>query len=157
MPASFGAPDFVDPLALVARARYERDGYPHALWARLRAEAPVAYIEAPGFEPFWAITKHADVHDVASQPLRFSSARGITLRRPNTPDFQSDVLVLLDPPRHGPLRRVANPTFTPRAVRARAAVIERIAVALLDDAFDSASAGELDFVDRIAAPFPLGV
>ena len=147
----------IDPLDLVDPDRYGQRGYPHDVWAQLRAEAPVAYIEAPGFEPFWAITKHADVHDVASQPMRFSSARGITLRRPNTPDFQSDVLVLLDPPRHGPLRRVANPNFTPRAVRARAAAIERIAVALLDDAFDNASSGELDFVDRIAAPFPLGV
>ena len=147
----------IDPADLVDPARYAARGYPHDVWTQLRAEAPVACIEAPGFEPFWAITKHADVHDIASQPLKFSSARGITLRRPNTPEFVSDVLVLLDPPRHGPLRRVANATFTPRAVRARARGIDRIASALLDAAFSDAASGEIDFVERVAAPFPLGV
>ena len=33
-----------------------------------------------GYEPFWAITKHADILEIAKQPLRFSSAQGITLR-----------------------------------------------------------------------------
>ena len=65
--------------------RYARDGYPHDVWTRLRAEAPVARIEAPGYEPFWAITKHADILQIASQPLRFSSAQGITLARAEQP------------------------------------------------------------------------
>src|SRR3954453_15207410 len=119
MPASFGAPDFVDPLALVARARYERDGYPHALWARLRAEVPVARIEAPGFEPFWAVTKHADIQAISTQPLRFSSARGITLAPAGVVmGPPPEMVVMLAPPRHGPMRRVANGRFTPRTVRA---------------------------------------
>jgi len=36
----------LDPLDLVDPDRYARNGYPHALWTRLRAEAPVARIEA---------------------------------------------------------------------------------------------------------------
>ena len=147
----------IDPLELVDPARYGQRGYPHELWARMRAEAPVAYIEPPDLEPFWAITKHADVQQVAAQPLRFSSARGIMLRRPNQPDFHSDVLVVLDPPRHGPLRRVASPRFTPKAMRARRDDIERIAVDLVDDMVAGGAEGEVDFVDRIAAPFPLAV
>ena len=51
----------IDPLDLVDPARFARDGYPHHVWTRLRAEAPVAYIEPPGHAPFWAITKHADI------------------------------------------------------------------------------------------------
>ena len=147
----------IDPLELVDPARYGERGYPHELWARMRAEAPVTYIEPPDLEPFWAITKHADVQQVAAQPLRFSSARGITLRRPNQPDFHSDVLVVLDPPRHGPLRRVASPRFTPKAMRARRTDIERIAVELVEDVVAGGAEGEFDFVDRIAAPFPLVV
>jgi len=147
----------IDPLELVDPARYGQRGYPHELWARMRAEAPVTYVEPPDLEPFWAITKHADVQQVAAQPLRFSSARGITLRRPNQPDFHSDVLVVLDPPRHGPLRRVASPRFTPKAMRARRADIERIAVDLVDDMVAGGTDGEVDFVDLIAAPFPLAV
>ena len=147
----------IDPQELVDPARYGQRGYPHELWARMRAEAPVTLIESPDYEPFWAITKHADVQQVAAQPQRYSSARGITLRRPNQPDFHSDVLVVLDPPRHGPLRRVASPRFTPKAMRARRADIERIAVELVDDMVAGGTEGEVDFVDLIAAPFPLAV
>ena len=77
--------DFVDPLDLVDPERYGARGYPHEVWTRLRTEAPVARIEPPGFEPFWAITKHADVQHIAKEPFLFSSAGGITLRRAGAP------------------------------------------------------------------------
>jgi cytochrome P450 len=148
----------VDPLELVDPERYARRGYPHDVWARLRAEAPVACIQAPGYEPFWAITKHADILQIASQPQRFSSAQGITLARAGTgPIPPSEILVLLDPPKHAPMRRVASPRFTPKAVRARGADVERIALDVLDDAAPAGASGEYDFVERIAAPFPLAV
>ena len=53
----------IDPLDLVEPARFARNGYPHDVWTRLRAEAPVAFFDPPGFESFWAITKHADIAD----------------------------------------------------------------------------------------------
>ena len=141
-----------------SRRATRRDGYPHELWTRLRAEAPVAYFAPPGYEPFWAITKHADILEISKQPLRFSSAQGITLRRAGAPVMPpSEMVVMLDPPQHGPVRRVANARFTPTAVRARRDDIERIAVEILDDAAPAGAPGELDFVERIAAPFPLAV
>src|SRR5438445_5145580 len=147
--------DFVDPLDLVDAERYGKRGYPHDVWTRLRAEAPLARLEPPGFEPFWAVTKHADVQYIAKDPLRFSSAGGITLRRAGAPlPPPTEILVLQDPPKHGPMRRVANPSFTPRGVRARRDDIDAIAVQILDDALQDI---EIDFVDRIAAPFPLAV
>jgi cytochrome P450 len=71
----------------------------------------------------------------------------------------SEMVVMLDPPRHGPVRRVANGRFTPRAVRQQRPDIERIAVEILDDdaVLGPDASGELDFVERIAAQFPLGV
>lgn len=153
----------VDPRDLVDPERYARRGYPHDIWTRLRAETPVARIEAEGYEPFWAITKHADILQIASQPLRFSSAQGITLARAGArPIPPSEILVLLDPPRHAPMRRVASPRFTPKAVRARAGDVERIALDVLGDAtpapkFGEVVSGEFDFVEKIAAPFPLAV
>ena len=147
----------VDVLDLIDPARYARRGYPHDTWTRLRSEAPVAYFAPAGYEPFWAITKHADVIEVAKQPLRFSSAKGITLLRAGVVIPPSEMVVMLDPPKHGPVRRVANARFTPRAVREQRDDIERIAVEILDDAAPAGSSGELDFIDRIAAPFPLGV
>jgi cholest-4-en-3-one 26-monooxygenase len=147
----------IDPLDLVDPERYARHGYPHETWTQLRAVAPVARVEAPGYEPFWAITKHADILQIASQPLRFSSARGITLARSGAPPVPpSEILVMIDPPRHGRMRRVVNARFTPRAVRGRSDDVERIALDVLDSAASSES-GEGDFVERIAAPFPLAV
>jgi cholest-4-en-3-one 26-monooxygenase len=147
----------VDVAELVDPERYARAGYPHAAWARLRGETPVAWFEPPGLDPFWAITKHADVLEISKQPERFSSAQGITLRPAGFVLPPSEILVLLDPPEHGPMRRVANAGFTPRAVRSRRDHIERIAVGIVDDALPAGRAGELDFVERVAAPFPLGV
>lgn len=147
----------VDVLDLVDPARYARDGYPHDAWTRLRAENPVAYFEPPGLEPFWAITKHADVLEISKQPLRFSNAQGITLRPAGVVFPPSEMVVMLDPPRHGPVRRVANGRFTPRAVRGQRDDIEQIAVDILGEAAPAGGSGELDFVERIAAPFPLAV
>jgi cholest-4-en-3-one 26-monooxygenase len=147
--------DLVDPLDLVDAKRYGERGYPHDVWTRLRAEAPVARMEPPGWEPFWAITKHADIQRIAKDPVRFSSVGGITLRPAGASlPPPMDLLVLLDPPKHAPMRRIANPNFTPRGVRARRDDIDAIAVEILDSALQR---NELDFVERIAAPFPLAV
>jgi cholest-4-en-3-one 26-monooxygenase len=151
----------IDPLDLVDPERYALHGYPHATWTKLRAEAPVAFIEVQGYKPFWAVTKHADIMQVAAQPERFSSAQGITLARAGAaPVPPTDMLVMIDPPRHGRMRRVVNSRFTPRAVRARQGEVERIAGDILEGAAidaSSAAAAPDDFVTRIAAPFPLAV
>ena len=147
----------VDPIELVDPDRYARRGYPHEVWARLRAEAPVAYFSPEGYEPFWAITKHPDVMEIAKQPVCFSSAHGISLHRAGEVVPPTDLVVMLDPPRHGPMRRAANARFTPRGVRARRSDLEHIAEEIVTAAAPAGSSGELDFVERIAAPFPLAV
>lgn len=147
----------VDPLDLVDPARYARDGCPHAAWTRLRAEDPVAWVEPPGHRPFWAITRHADVVPIASQPRRFSSAHGIVLGSMSPTPIPSQMIVLLDPPRHGPVRRVASRRFTPRAVRAQHAEVERITAELLERAATAGATTECDFVERFAAPLPIAV
>jgi cholest-4-en-3-one 26-monooxygenase len=148
--------DAVDPMDLVDPARYARNGYPHHVWTRLRAEAPVAHFAPAGYRPFWAITKHADIVELASQPERFSSAHGIMLGPPQPP-VASEMVVMLDPPRHGPLRRVASRRFTPRALKAQAEAIERITVEILDRASTGGELAECDFVERIAAPLPIAI
>lgn len=148
----------IDPLDLVDPARFARRGYPHEVWTRLRAEAPVAYIEPPGHPPFWAVTKHADIVEVASQPQLFSSAQGITLDMDLSGlDVVPEMIVYLDPPRHGPMRQVANRKFLRSSVRARSGEIERIAAGIVDRASTGGEIGECDFVDAFAAPFPVAV
>ncbi len=147
-----------DPLDLVDPVRFARHGYPHEIWRRLRAEAPVAYIEPPGHPPFWAVTRHADILQVASQPELFSNARGITLDMDvGALEVASEMIVYLDPPRHGPLRQVANKRFLRSAVRARQQEIDRIAADNVDRAATGDETGACDFVETFAAPFPVAV
>ena len=101
-------PDFIDPLDLVEPARFARNGYPHDAWTRLRAEAPVAYFEPEGFEPFWAITKHADIQYAASHPMQYSNEHGLFIAPLGAPIQPSGMVVTLDPPRHGPCTWIAS-------------------------------------------------
>jgi cholest-4-en-3-one 26-monooxygenase len=156
MTSQVDVPSSIDPLDLVEPSRFARNGYPHELWATLRGEAPVVYLEPEGYVAFWAVTKHTDITDIASQPERFSSAHGLILGHPGAPAPPSEMVVMLDPPSHGPLRRVAMPRFTPRAIRSRHDEIDRIAVKVLDDLVAS-NDEEFDFVERVAAPLPIGV
>jgi len=152
-------PAGIDPLDLVDPDRYANRGYPHAVWTRLRAEAPVARFEPEGFQPFWAITKHADIAQISSQPERFSSAYGITLAPVGQPlaPLAAEMLVMLDPPRHRPVRKLASRRFTPRAVKSHRPDIERITSEVLGEAATAGATRECDFVARIAAPIPIGV
>jgi cytochrome P450 len=151
----------IDPLRLVDPALYQRDGCPHDVWAHLRAEAPVAYFEPPGYPPFWAVTKHADLIEVATQPLKFSSAKGITLDRNAEAVTEAvaglEMIVFLDPPRHGPMRQVANREFLRSAVRARFDDIGRIVTQIVDEAATGGDIAECDFVPTFAGRLPLEV
>jgi cholest-4-en-3-one 26-monooxygenase len=150
-------PTGIDPLDLVDPERFARRGYPHEAWTCLRAEAPVAYLEPAGYQPFWAITKHADITDIAAQPVRFSNEHGLILGRTGAPAQPTEMVVTLDPPRHGPLRRVGMRRLTPRAIRSRQEEIDRLAAEVLDEVVVADDAEEFDFVERIAAPLPIAV
>ena len=59
---------FTDPKAYADEKRF------HAACARLRRESPVTRVEVEGFDPFWAVTKHDDVMEIARQPDRWLNA-----------------------------------------------------------------------------------
>ena len=64
--ASLAGPELIDP------ALYAQHGYPHETFARLRSEAPVYWYEEYEL-PFWALTRRAEMVEVARQPERFAS------------------------------------------------------------------------------------
>jgi cytochrome P450 len=151
----------VDPALLVDPAHYARSGYPHPAWTRLRAESPVTRFEPPGRLPFWAVVKHADIAHVSSQPRRFANRPGILASQLRAPrearPTPPTMLITLDPPQHGPMRRLASLRFTPRALGKRRGDIERIAVEILDAAATGSGIAECDFVEQVAAPLPIAV
>ena len=150
----------IDPLDLVEPERHRRNGVPHEQLARLRAEAPVTYFEPPGFPPFWAVTKHADIVHVATRPHIFSNAKGITLDQGeeaavSMEGFES--LVMMDPPKHTKMRQVANKEFLRSAVRVRFNDIGQIARRIVDDAATGGEVVECDFVPTFAGRLPVEV
>src|SRR3546814_1432379 len=45
----------------------------HEAFTELRKTLPLGLVEAPGFDPFWLVTKHADIMEISRQPLIFSN------------------------------------------------------------------------------------
>src|SRR5215470_14948803 len=118
------APDTrdLDPatLDIATPEHYEAHGYPHREWAYLRRHAPVFWYERPNVDPFWAITKHADIIELSKQPTRFLNEPRIAVFTNEIPPPEERSLrhlLNMDPPDHGKYRHVASAHFTPRAVR----------------------------------------
>jgi cytochrome P450 len=136
---------------------FEQHGYPHAAWTWLRHHDPVHWYERPNVDPFWAITKHADIIELSKQPERFLNAPRLAvftndLQPP--PEGESRHLLNMDPPDHARYRRVTSGWFTPRAVRAMDEKVARLTREVLDDA---ATKDGGDFVQEISARITIAV
>jgi cytochrome P450 len=142
---------------------YGKNGPPHELWKRLRAESPVHACKVEGVEPFWAITRHADICFISRQPDLFLSEPGITLapaepRDEGVPGFnEMRVVINTDPPEHRDLRKVASPWFTPRALRRMDDAVDRSARELVDELAGETGEGETDLAMGMAVSHPLRI
>ena len=56
----------LDTVDITDSDRYRDHGHPWADWDLLRREAPLYWYQRPGFEPFWAIARHADIRSVSA-------------------------------------------------------------------------------------------
>ncbi len=153
-----------DGFDLVSSHAYAEKGVPHDLWTRLRAESPVHWCTPPGFPPFWAITKHADICEISKQPDAFSSAEGIAMITLDQEELVREeslggtmrVIIEMDPPEHRSIRKVASPVFTPRAVLAMDEAIRTSAREIVDRLAGETGEGECDF-NSVAAAHPLRI
>lgn len=135
-------------------------------FARLRSDYPVALAEVPGFRPFWAITRHADIMRVSKENKLFSNGATTTVLAPivsemfvhhltgGSPHLVKS-LVQMDAPEHPKYRRLTQDWFMPANLRTIEANIRRIAKASVDKMV--ATGGECDFARDIAAEYPLHV
>jgi cholest-4-en-3-one 26-monooxygenase len=136
---------------------YARGGQ-HAVFAHLRANAPVFFQRQRSGPGFWAITKYEDVRRVSKDPQTFISSGGTSTMDLENPDSASldfqmmqGTLVITDPPRHTKLRGLVNKAFTPQAVTRLEPFVRSVVVSVIDDA---EAAGECNFVTDIAARLP---
>src|SRR5436190_11526563 len=59
--------------ALLSPSAYADDAVLDAVFARLRRLSPVHWVDVPGVEPFWAVTRHADVLSVELRSQQFGT------------------------------------------------------------------------------------
>jgi cytochrome P450 len=123
-------------------------GYFEAL-AYLRAHEPVREYAAAS----WTVARYEDVRAISRDPELFCSGRGVLINDPLRHGGGIEGSVIhMDPPEHGPWRRLVTRRFTPHAVGGLEARVRSVARAVLDDI---PAGAEVDFVDAIAAPFPV--
>ncbi len=140
-----------DPHADIASHDTYVRSVPHAAFARLRREDPVAWIEGDG--GFWALTKHSDISMVSRDFTRFTAARGIRIEQMAPDELEARrTMMEFDPPEHARLRRLVQPGFTPKVVATYEAAFRILAGEVLDRVL---ALGEFDFVSEIARELPI--
>ncbi len=125
---------------------------PHPVYKRLRAEAPVYYIE-----PYdaWALSKFEDIWNASTDNDHYSCASGttsahlLTKVQPVTP-----MLNLMDPPQHTVLRSQVRKHFSPQAIRELEPTIRKLATGCLDAAMER---GRIDVMGDFASQISVKV
>ena len=131
----------------------------------LRANNPLGVAHVEGFDPFWVVTKHADILEISRNNGLFpSAARGTTLTTQageararaitGTPHLVRS-LVQMDEPDHMNYRLLTQAWFMPANIRKREDDIRVLAKQAVEQF--SALPGRCDFVKDVALHYPLRV
>lgn len=136
----------------------------HALLRDLREHDPVARVEHPDFEPFWAVTRHEDIKYISQHNAAFiNNPRTVLIQR----EFEQallakfgtrnglETLIHMDNPKHRKLRNVTRDWFKPGPIARLSGDIKAIAKQYVDKM--ESLGGECDFVKDIALLYPLRV
>ena len=131
----------------------------------LRANCPLGWAMPEGYDPFWVVTRHADILEVSRQNDLFHSAdQATTLTNKASDVFVRKVtgtphlvrsLVQMDPPDHLKYRALTQAWFMPGNVKHLEPRIREIARATVDKML--AKGPDLDFVADVALHYPLHV
>jgi cytochrome P450 len=128
------------------------EGTDGAVFRVLRDHDPLHWNDEPDGPGFWSVTRYEDVKTVASDYELFTAVEGTQIQSRRAEGEGERSIHHLDPPRHGPLRKIVVPHVRPARIRS----LESDIVAVIDGLLDGAvGAGEFDFVARIAAQLPL--
>jgi len=146
---------FTDPTAYADDERF------HAACALLRREAPVHRVEVEGFNPFWAITRHADVMEIERQHDKWLNEPRPILG-PAVSDAQQAqmgsvirTLISIDAPDHPLMRAITADWFLPKSLSRLDDRIAELAKRYVDKMVELG--GECDFMPDVATNYPLYV
>ncbi|GAA3687106.1 cytochrome P450 [Nonomuraea antimicrobica] len=126
-----------------------------AAYAPAREKSPVVRLLAPGFGPFWAVTRHAEARAVLSDPrLEINSG---SFMRPDVPEHcrpYMRTMSEMNGSEHTRLRRLVAPAFTPRKAAEFGPRIEAVVERLLDALPERTPA---DLLAGFSRPLPMEV
>ncbi len=130
------------------------DGFPHAVFERLRREEPVHWSPMATWkgEPgFWSITRADDIHAISRDWQTFSSQEGgIVVTDHGTPlELQTQMFIAMDPPRHDRIKALFQRGFTPKRINEHEEKIRAIVTRTLDRL---QGREEIELVSEIATP-----
>ena len=145
----------------VTPSAYADENHFHEACTLLRRESPVHRVEHDNFNPFWAITRHADVLGIELQNSLFLNEPRPILgdkaadQRAAEPGQLLRTLVHVDDPEHRMLRGVTSDWFLPKSL---ARLEERLATLARHSVDHMMSLGNsCDFARDVAMPLPLNV
>ena len=144
--------DQVDLADLGTFERNEAWGMFHTL----RHEAPVHWNpEHDGGSGFWSITRYEDIERVDKDQETFTSTKFTNLEEP-PPEYQDRRRSILetDGPRHLALRKLLMRDFSATQLRRYEDFLRGLAAVTVETALQQQ---EMDFVDAIAADYPIAV
>ena len=145
----------------VTPAAYADESLFHAACSVLRHESPVHLVEHPNFNPFYAVTRHADVLSVElrnnvflNEPRPVLGTRADDERTAKNGNLLR-TLIHVDDPEHRALRGVTSDWFLPKSLARLEGRLSGLAKASVDH---MASLGDkCDFARDVAMPLPLNV
>jgi hypothetical protein len=122
----------------------------HVAYARLHGKAPdVFWTPANGGR--WIVTRHDAIVNIVMDYEHFSVREMRIPRIPNPPRL---IPLNVDPPESVPYRQMLAPFFSPRAV---GAMTDKIRQRARDVVAEVAGRGRCDFVEEVAARFPVSI
>ncbi|WP_172798247.1 cytochrome P450 [Mycobacterium sp. GA-1285] len=131
----------------------------HASLTHLRANAPISWVDVPNYNPFWAITKHADIMDIERANDVFTNSPRPVLTTAQGDEQQAAIgvktLIHMDDPQHRDFRAIGANWFRPKAMRDLKVRIDELAKRFVDGMIERAP--ECDFVQEVAVNYPLYV
>jgi hypothetical protein len=123
------------------------------MYQRLRERDPVHHVEDNGEgEDYWVLSRFEHVLEAAVDARTFSSAQGLTFAYGEMEKIGVEApIVMMDPPEHTALRKLAIKRFTPQQVRALAPMIREFVVERVERLREM---GEGDVVAELLKPLP---
>src|SRR6266571_3022455 len=132
----------------------------------LRANLPLGRVEIEGFDPFWVVTKHADILEIIRQHNLFHNGDRAHTLVPRASDEAARALtggsphpirtlVHMDEPDHPKFRRITQTWFAQQRVKSFENRIRAIARGCVDRM--AAHGTACDFVRDVAIHYPLHV